>query len=136
MKACPVLLRRSGGHSQVLAFRHPLAGVQIVKGTVGRGEHPRAAACRELCEEAGVSGVRVIRHLGQSQRIHPGQVWDFWLLDHAGLPDAWHHAAVGDDGHIYGFFWHDLSALRVSGFAPRYRRALRFIADHAGRLAQ
>lgn len=32
-KACPVVLRHST-ELEILAFRHPLAGLQLVKGTV------------------------------------------------------------------------------------------------------
>jgi 8-oxo-dGTP pyrophosphatase MutT (NUDIX family) len=36
-----------------MAFRHPLAGCQLVKGSI-ENEEPSAAAVRELYEEAGV----------------------------------------------------------------------------------
>jgi 8-oxo-dGTP pyrophosphatase MutT (NUDIX family) len=49
MKACPVVLR-SLGDGEILAFEHPLAGWQLVKGTVEAGELPRDAAIRELYE--------------------------------------------------------------------------------------
>lgn len=44
-RACPVVLRESGG-LEVLAFEHPLAGLQLVKGRLEPGESPR----RQLSE--------------------------------------------------------------------------------------
>ena len=52
-KTCPVVLRSPQGKCEILAFCHPLAGHQFVKGTVEAGETPAAAALRELYEEAG-----------------------------------------------------------------------------------
>jgi hypothetical protein len=36
-KACPVILRRRN-QLEILLFEHPLAGVQLVKGTIERSE--------------------------------------------------------------------------------------------------
>lgn len=43
-KAVPVLLRRAPQGVGILVFTHPLAGVQIVKGTVEAGESVNQAA--------------------------------------------------------------------------------------------
>ncbi|MFT3757807.1 NUDIX domain-containing protein [Thauera sp.] len=60
-KSCPVLLRRDG-EVGILAFQHPIAGFQIVKGSIEEGESPEEAAIRELAEESGVqSGMRFSR---------------------------------------------------------------------------
>lgn len=61
-KACPVVLRRSET-LEILAFEHPLAGLQLVKGSVESGESTEVASARELVEEAGIQG-KVIRDLG------------------------------------------------------------------------
>ena len=53
-KACPVVLRR-GQTLEILAFEHPLAGLQLVKGSVEPGEPTDVAAVRELFEEAGIT---------------------------------------------------------------------------------
>ena len=50
-KACPVMFRDSSMR-KILAFEHPEAGVQLVKGSIEPGENPRLAALRELAEEA------------------------------------------------------------------------------------
>ncbi|WP_410001350.1 NUDIX domain-containing protein [Rhizobium leguminosarum] len=39
---------------EILAFTHPSAGNQFVKGTVEEGERPQDAAARELREESGL----------------------------------------------------------------------------------
>lgn len=52
-KACPVVLR-SRETLEILAFEHPLAGLQLVKGSVEPGESTDMAAVRELMEEAGI----------------------------------------------------------------------------------
>ena len=46
-KACPVVFRDSS-LQQILAFEHPKAGLQLVKGRIEPGENARAAALREL----------------------------------------------------------------------------------------
>jgi len=45
-KACPVVFR-DPSMQQILAFEHPSAGLQLVKGGIEPGENPRAAALRE-----------------------------------------------------------------------------------------
>ncbi|WP_374834663.1 NUDIX domain-containing protein [Paenochrobactrum pullorum] len=52
-KACPVVFRTSRHGLEVLAFIHPLAGKQFVKGTVEDAETARYAAEQELREESG-----------------------------------------------------------------------------------
>lgn len=70
-KACAVVLR-DRGVLEILAFEHPLAGLQLVKGSVEPGESSGAAAVRELMEEAAISSIY--------QRSH-GSVFVFthWL---------------------------------------------------------
>ena len=45
-KACPVVLRSPEGKCEILAFAHPSAGHQFIKGTVEASETPAAAALR------------------------------------------------------------------------------------------
>lgn len=54
-KSCPVVVRNDDDELSVLAFRHPLAGYQLVKGTINDDEEVSAAAVRELVEESGVA---------------------------------------------------------------------------------
>jgi 8-oxo-dGTP pyrophosphatase MutT (NUDIX family) len=74
-KACAVVIR-SPDAIEVLAFEHPLAGFQLVKGTIEGGETPQQAAVRELREEAGFEA-RAVEDLGE---------WD-WASP--GSPDGW-----------------------------------------------
>jgi len=55
LKACPILLRPGSSGAKILAFRHPSAGCQLVKGTVEDGESLEAAAVREMLEEGGIT---------------------------------------------------------------------------------
>ena len=62
-KACPVVLRRVD-KLEVLALEHPLAGFQLVKGSIEHDESPAAAAARELLEESGVIAISVSADFG------------------------------------------------------------------------
>ena len=52
-KVVPILLRRRE-RLEILAFRHPQAGTQLVKGTLENGEKAEDATLRELAEESGI----------------------------------------------------------------------------------
>lgn len=108
-KVCPVVLRRQGEEAEVLAFKHPLAGRQLVKGSIEAGEFHEAAALRELAEEAGILFAHCVRHLGTWESGFQGQVWAFIECHPAGvLPESWVHHAADDGGHDFEFFWHPL----------------------------
>ena len=49
-----MVARQHQGHRKILAFAHPQAGHQFVKGTIEPGESAGAVAQRELHEEAGI----------------------------------------------------------------------------------
>lgn len=123
-KACPIVLRGAPSSPLILAFVHPRAGHQIVKGTIEPDEDPAAAALRELEEEAGIAGANVDLSLGSHDDIQPGERWHLFIVSAANLPDTWDHAAVDDDGDTYAFFWHHLSHHETSGFDPRFLRAM------------
>ena len=76
-KSCPVVLR-ARETLEILAFEHPLAGLQLVKGSVEPGESTALAAVRELMEEAGCGAhdVRVLRTLAlsPSYMTHPAHI--------------------------------------------------------------
>jgi 8-oxo-dGTP pyrophosphatase MutT (NUDIX family) len=126
-KACPVVTRNIAGGRAVLAFRHPLAGCQLVKGTINEGEDPAAAAIRELHEEAGVTA-RVIRNLGLWIANHKEQVWSCHLcLPLEELPQMWRHRCHDDGGHDFQFFWQSLDDEPGPEWHPVHRRALAFV---------
>ena len=51
-KVVPVILRDINQRTEILVFKHPIAGIQIVKGTVETNEELEEAALRELYEES------------------------------------------------------------------------------------
>ena len=77
-KACPVVFRDSS-LQQILAFEHPKAGLQLVKGRIEPGENARAAALRELEEEAGIADTAIASDLGTWHSEHKGHIWSFQL---------------------------------------------------------
>ena len=92
-KSCAVIIREISGEQSVLAFRHPLAGCQLVKGSINVGETPAAAAIRELREESGVVAT-VAANLGEWQSDYENQIWSFHLCNPATtLPHTWTHCA-------------------------------------------
>ncbi|MCU0649490.1 MAG: NUDIX domain-containing protein [Gemmatimonadaceae bacterium] len=124
MKVVPVVRRWRGDTLEILAFRHPLAGLQLVKGTVEPGESLHAAAERELREEAGIDG-RTATSLGDMWNDVTAQSWHFVLMDVPGaLPDAWVHRALDDGGHDFAFFWLALDHVRADDWHAMYVRAL------------
>lgn len=109
--ACPIV--RQGG--RILAFQHPLAGVQLVKGGIEPSETPEAAALRELAEEAGVQGreARLIEVVELAER------WHLVAVETVTLPEAWEHHCDDDGGHVFAFFWTD-----GTGFKPPFSDVL------------
>ncbi|PMY38610.1 DNA mismatch repair protein MutT [Pseudomonas sp. GW456-L14] len=125
-KACPVVLR-SSETLEILAFEHPLAGLQLVKGSVEPGESTEMAAARELVEEAGIQG-KVVRDLGAWRSPITGQMWAFHECHVAqDLPDTWVHHTEDDGGHEFRFFWHPLMSEPSEAWHQMYKDALGFI---------
>ncbi|MEM7472350.1 MAG: NUDIX domain-containing protein [Pseudomonadota bacterium] len=128
-KACPVALHPDGAPLRIAAFVHPLAGLQIVKGTVEPGEHPASAAARELFEESGLETKSAIA-IGDSLDIAPGQHWHFALCRVAPpVRDPWQHHCEDDGGDLFEFFWHPLGGPK-DAFAEPFQNALAWIERH------
>ena len=108
-------------------FRHPCAGIQLVKGGLEAGEASGAAALRELREEAGIADAGLVRSFGQSSDIASGQRWHFHLCKVPDLPDRWTHHAGDDGGLDFAFFWQPLHETPTDHCHPNYLRALAFI---------
>ena len=126
-KTCPVVLRTTQGECEILAFCHPLAGHQFVKGTVKTGETSAAAALRELHEEAGITTHAITTALGSTDAIQSGERWHFFVVQTDPLPDSWHHQCPDDGGQLFGFFWHPVRQPLPDSFEHRYHTALHFI---------
>ncbi|MGH8448131.1 NUDIX hydrolase [Pseudomonas sp.] len=127
-KACPVVLRTRQS-VEILAFEHPLAGFQLVKGSIEPGETTAAAAIRELQEEAGIAG-NVIRDLGIWHAEITGQTWAFHQCQvSADLPDTWAHFAEDDGGHWFHFFWYPLSKEPTNEWHPIFQCALSALTE-------
>lgn len=65
-KVCPVVFRVSRGRAEILAFGHPSAGNQFVKGSIETGEAAPRAAIRELQEESGIKVDTDLLNLGEA----------------------------------------------------------------------
>ena len=129
-KVCPVVLRETFEVAELLVFQHPLAGIQLVKGTIEPGELPEHAALRELSEESGISRASNVRTLGTWPSGHKEQVWSFWVCQpRTPPPNNWVHRAADDGGHLFRFFWHPLFGAPSEQWHPVYQRALRFIQN-------
>ncbi|MGY2257669.1 NUDIX hydrolase [Pseudomonas sp. SDO55104_S430] len=128
-KTCPVLLS-STPEPRILLFRHPLAGVQLVKGTIESGETPAQGALRELREESGIHTAFLVRDLGCWNAGHLNQIWSFQLCaSHTSLPEQWTHQTLDDHGHIFSFFWASFDDLPFAECHPVFQRALRYLTS-------
>lgn len=126
-KACPVVLSSALPH-KILLFRHPLAGVQLVKGTIEKGETPSEAALRELAEESGISDAVIGSDLGVWHANHLNQIWSFQLCHvERPLPEQWSHQTFDDHGHLFEFFWASLDNPPYDDCHPVFQRALAFL---------
>lgn len=129
-KAVPVVLRQRGG-IDILAFRHPRAGLQIVKGTIEPGESAAEAAVRELAEEAGIVGARATGSFGSL--VSPrGETWHFVRVATDELAESWTHHCDDDGGHDFAFFWHSLESGEGEEWDPLFRQLLGHIRAALG----
>jgi 8-oxo-dGTP pyrophosphatase MutT (NUDIX family) len=128
-KACPVVVRREPSGDQLLVFRHPKAGVQLVKGTIEHGEDPASAAVRELAEESGLLDARVVRSIGIWSPGYEHQVWAFLeILVPPAVPEEWTHRTDDAGGLEFSFFWHPF----CNEWHWLYVAAFEYLAGHFG----
>jgi 8-oxo-dGTP pyrophosphatase MutT (NUDIX family) len=106
VKVCPVVLRNTGSSKEVLLFGHPIAGVQIVKGTLEIEDKTiEDAALRELGEESGIELVSRVTQLRDWESSYLNHLWYFVLCHiEQELPDKWEFFTNDDGGHNFSFF--------------------------------
>jgi len=94
----------------VLAFRRPLARLQLVEGGTGRGKHAGMAVIRELAEEAG-DAARAARRI---EAVDLAERWHSVAVETGPPPVTWVRRCTDDGGPDFG-------VLRADGpgrFAP------------------
>ncbi len=107
--------------TRLLVFSHPLApeaGIQVPAGTVKLGESPEVAVLREAYEETGLSGLELVRYLGE--RTIDMRPWDKDELHHRHFyhlrcpgtpPEHWQTTELDPDGTddpgpiVFAFLW-------------------------------
>ncbi|MDJ0832995.1 MAG: NUDIX domain-containing protein [Gammaproteobacteria bacterium] len=126
-KACPVVLRLINNQLHLLAFKHPEAGNQLVKGGIKKAESLERACVRELEEESGLQA-SVVKRLGIWDANFKNQVWGFCLMHYEGsLPDSWEFATEDDGGQLFRFFWQPLDSPLSEDWNKVYRNAFSYI---------
>lgn len=126
-KACPVVVREFEGNIEVLAFKHPIAGNQLVKGTIENGESLHFACARELREESGLVG-KAIRDLGVWHTGFENQVWGFCLMSiERPLENHWSHFTTDGGGLVFNFFWQPLNQKLTGEWHALFRDAMSFV---------
>ncbi|NBB76175.1 MAG: NUDIX domain-containing protein [Bacteroidetes bacterium] len=109
IKVVPVLTRSKAKSLEILAFEHPLAGKQIVKGTLEQGEEIADGCARELIEESGIEA-KAIREMGSITNSVGGETWHFMTMMAKGpIPDRFTFHTNDDGGHDFKFFWYSLA---------------------------
>jgi len=128
-KACPVILRHNNNKLELLAFEHPNAGNQLVKGNIKMAEPLESACIRELAEESGIQG-KVVKQLGIWEPDFKNQVWGFCLMHYDDvLPDTWNFQTQDDGGHVFSFFWQPLDKPLNENWKDVYRQAFHYIKN-------
>ena len=128
-KACPVVLRLKNNQLELLAFKHPTEGNQLVKGNIKKGEHLDNACIRELKEESGIDA-QVVRQLGIWEPDFKNQVWGICLMHYEDiLPDTWNFETHDDGGHIFSFFWQPLNSPLNDNWNQVYTDAFHYIKN-------
>ena len=115
-KVIAYIFRMRNNQKEVLVFSHkdfPEAGVQVVGGTVEKGEAFGPALIREVLEESGLSFLESdFKKVGLTEyqrkdrlEINHRHYFETMSKD---LPEKWTHVVVsdgGDNGLLFDFFW-------------------------------
>lgn len=127
-KVCPVILRKKDQILEVLLFKHPTAGIQLVKGTIEKSERIFQAAIRELYEESGIVVEKQHCYDWGSHQIS-NQTWYFIFCDTSSqnLKDQWSYETLDDYGYRFEFFWQNINACNIPDLPFKYAQALDLI---------
>lgn len=127
-KIVPVVLRHQQQGLEILAFRHPLAGTQLVKGTIEQDEKHEQAAVRELFEESGLVAEPDPKFMGNLSLRFNQQDWYFYLCEITKVTsDSWLHYCHDDGGLEFEFFWYPLHQKPSEDWHETFKEALGFI---------
>ena len=106
------ITREHAEHIQVLVFEQNTegSGIQIPKGTIGKGETPLEAIVREMVEETGLAGLVVQDLIAQDYFEHyTGALHKryFYHLTTEMQRDSWQHNPTGinESGLQFSFYW-------------------------------
>jgi len=129
-KVVPVILRHQKHGLEILAFRHPLAGIQLVKGTIEYDEKYDEAAIRELFEEAGLIADPNPKFIGDFKLKSNQQDWYFYLCEvSTDLAETWIHHCQDDGGLDFEFFWFPLNQKPNESWHESFQEALSFLRN-------
>ena len=134
-KTCPIVARMGVNGLEILAFKHPVTGLQVVKGGIKESEKPQNAAERELLEESGIKSLGIPRALGTTGGILTNERWHFFLMRAHGLPETWDHETSDDHGHTFSFFWQPVEEFLGDEWAKPFIRAIRYAAQKIEKLS-
>ncbi|OEC86652.1 NUDIX hydrolase [Acinetobacter sp. YK3] len=129
-KVVPVILRHQKHGLEILAFRHPLAGIQLVKGTIEQEEKYDEAAIRELFEEAGLNAEANPKFMGNLKLKSNQQGWYFYLCEvSVDLAETWIHHCQDDGGLDFEFFWFPLNQKPNESWHESFHEALSYLRN-------
>ncbi|MGH9211245.1 MAG: NUDIX domain-containing protein [Acidimicrobiales bacterium] len=104
------------GCHEILAFQHPMAGVQFPAGSLYDGEDPTSGCLRELYEETGLGGedVRLLGEIGRWVEESNGLTrHTFQIQCRRETPDEWWVVTPDGDGLCWRCHW-----IPVNGAEP------------------
>jgi len=134
-QVCAVILRQQRASWQLLAFRHPLVGTPLIKGTLEAGKRPEVDVLRELAEESGILHAAVVEKIGELDLDEIEQHWRIYLCQTADeLLEECAFFTTAGGGHLFHFFWHKLAEKPDESRHQHFQTALAFIKLwHEGR---
>jgi 8-oxo-dGTP diphosphatase len=105
-------ITRDTERRELLVFEQddPGAGVQVPAGRLDPGEELVPALLREIEEESGLTGLRLVGELPGFEEHYPSRYENhgFHLVPTGELPDEWEHVVQGDGddaGYVFRFRW-------------------------------